>query len=435
MAEVKVRITAQNQTQTGFQSVLNDAKKSAAQVKQTFAQAASTPSGGGAATAGGSTLFGPNMTVDDWVAQAERNIEENMKKRKALRDSMRDASNTAADTGATDAPAGGGMLRWGAIISAAAGAGLFLKQKIDEVGKAFISVTDNANKFSESLSSIGQADSVQELVSGLRSANAQFESIKQQADEFKSSLTNNIANLVSLGSLFGTLDEQVASAGREKALNAELSLARQLKDLREQTAAIEMGGNVDDVRQRQQQDQMREALRMSLEGNSPRFIQRQLARFDDVMAAQEEFRQAQRDQERDKQNEEKAKKSARIDQDIRIKKARASGDNEALQQELMRQEMTSALESGATIGQAKDLAAIEAAVRAQKEMESQFKGSQGASAFQRVGLATNEFFDTRSNRTNTFDKLYKEMQITAKALVQIEKKVKDGDLILASSSR
>jgi hypothetical protein len=101
----------------------------------------------------------------------------------------------------------------------------------------------------------------------------------------------------------------------------------------------------------------------------------------------------------------------------------------------MRQDLTSALESGATLGQAKDLAAIEAAQRAQQQMQSEsFKGSMGASSFQRIGFASNEFFDTRNKPENTFSKLFEQMRKAADAAVRIDRKVKEGDLVLQSTN-
>ena len=441
MSEVKVRITAQNQTQTGFQSVLSDAKRTATQVRQTFSQATATPAGGGGGGAGGSVLFGPNMTADDWVAQAERNIEENLKKRKALRESMKEAGGGSQD-GGTMGPAGGGLLRFVGAATAAVGVGVFLKRTIEAVGERFKSVTQASEQFSNSVQKIGQASSISELVSGLNSANSEFAALQKKADDFKDlkftfeSIANNLANVFSGGALFQAIDDSVQSGAREKALQAELSLARQLRDLREQALTIQGGGDVEAVRRQQQNEQMREALRKGLQGSSPGRIASALGRFDDVTAERESVAQAERDRKRQEDNAEKAKRAAKIDQDIRVRRARASGDEAALQQELMRQDIANATDSGATIGQAKDLAAIEAAQRAQQQMQSgAFKGSMGASSFQRIGFASNEFFDTRSKPETNFVNLLKEMRKAADAAIRIDKKVKEGDLVLQSTNQ
>lgn len=440
MSEVKVRITAQNQTQTGFQSVLSDAKRTATQVQQTFSQAATTPAGGGGGAAGGSLLFGPNMTVDDWVAQAERNIEENLKKRKALRESMKEAAAGGQD-GSTMAPASGGLARFVGAATAAIGAGMFLNRTIEAVAERFTSVTEASDQFATSVQKMGQASSVSELVNGLNSANSEFAALQKKAEDFKQlkftfeNIANNLANVFSGGALFRAVDDSVESGAREKALQTELSLARQLRDLREQTATIQNGGDIEAVRRQQQNEQMREALRKGLDGSSPERIASALERFDAVTAERESIAQAERDRKRQEDNAEKAKRAAKIDRDIRVRQARASGDKAALQQELMRQDITSALESGATLGQAKDLAAIEAAQRAQQQMQSDsFKGSMGASSFQRIGFASNEFFDTRNKPENNFGKLFDQMRKAADAAVRIDKKVKEGDLVLQNSS-
>jgi hypothetical protein len=440
MSEVKVRITAQNQTQTGFQSVLSDAKRTATQVRQTFSQATATPAAGGGGGAGGSVLFGPNMTTDDWVAQAERNIEENLKKRKALRESMKQTAGGAQD-GSTIGPKGGGFLSFVGAATAAVGVGAFLNRTIQAVGERFQEVTKTSEQFSQSLGKIGQASSISELVSGLNSANSEFAALQKKADDFKGlkftleSIANNLANVFSGGALFQAIDDSVESGAREKALQTELSLARQLRDLREQAQTIQGGGDIEAVRRQQQNEQMREALRKGLEGSSPGRIASALGRFDDVTAERESVTQAERDRKRQEDNAEKAKRSAKLDQDIRIRQARASGDQSTLQQELMRQDLTSALESGATLGQAKDLAAIEAAQRAQQQMQSEsFKGSMGASSFQRIGFASNEFFDTRNKPENTFSKLFEQMRKAADAAVRIDRKVKEGDLVLQSTN-
>lgn len=441
MSEVKVRITAQNQTQTGFQSVLSDAKRTATQVQQTFSQAATTPAaGGGGGAGGGSALFGPNMTVDDWVAQAERNIEENLKKRKALRESMKEAAGGAQD-GSTIGPRGGGLLSFVGAATTAVGAGMFLNRTIQAVGERFQEVTKASDQFSQSLGKIGQASSISELVSGLNSANSEFDALQKKSEDFKQlkftfeSIANNLANVFSGGALFQSVDDNVANARREKGLQTQLSLARQLQDIQEQTATIQSGGDVQEVKARQQVERLREELRKSLEGQSPQTIQSALNRFDAITGANEKLRQAERERKQDEDDAQKARREAKIDQDIRIKRARGSGNAAELQQELLRQDIANALDSGATIGQAKDLAAIEAAMRAQQELNSSsFKGAQGASAFQRIGFASNEFFDTRNKPENEFSKLFDQMRKAADAAVRIDKKVKEGELVLQSSS-
>jgi hypothetical protein len=440
MSEVKVRITAQNQTQTGFQSVLSDAKRTATQVRQTFSQAA-TPAAGGGGGAGGSVLFGPNMTTDDWVAQAERNIEENLKKRKALRESMKETAGGAQD-GSTIGPKGGGFLSFVGAATAAVGVGMFLNRTIQAVGERFQEVTKASDQFSQSLGKIGQASSISELVSGLNSANSEFDALQKKSEDFKQlkftfeSIANNLANVFSGGALFQSVDDNVANARREKGLQTQLSLARQLQDIQEQTATIQSGGDVQEVKARQQVERLREELRKSLEGQSPQTIQRALGRFDAITGASEELRQAERDAENQRAQDEKQKRSNQIAREIRIKKAQASGDTATAQREMLLQSFDSAMErSGATIGQAKDLAAIEAAMRAQQELNSSsFKGSQGASAFQRIGFASNEFFDTRNKPENNFSKLFDQMRKAADAAVRIDKKVKEGDLVLQSTN-
>ena len=406
LSEVTVRRTAPNKTQTGCQSVLSDAKRTATQVRQTFSQATATPASGGAGGAsGGSALFGPNMTVDDWVAQAERNIEENLQKRKALRESMRESAAGGAQDGSSIGPKGGRFLSFAGAATAAVGVGMFLNRTIQAVGERFQEVTRASEQFSQSLGKIGRASSISELVSGLNSANGEFDALQKKGEDFKQlkftfeSIANNLANLFSGGALFQSVDDNLDNARREKGLQAQLGLARQLRDIQEQTATIQSGGDVQETKARQQTEQLREEFRKTLEGQSPQTIARAMQRFDEVSGASEEMKQAERDRKRQEDNAEKEKRSRKLDQDIRIRRAKMRGDDTTLQQELLRQDITSALDSGATLGQAKELAAIEAAMRAQQQLNANsFKGSQGASAFQRIGFATNEFFDTRKGR-------------------------------------
>jgi hypothetical protein len=105
---------------------------------------------------------------------------------------------------------------------------------------------------------------------------------------------------------------------------------------------------------------------------------------------------AQRDAERaEKEEERKRKKAADFNQNTELMEARASGDKGAEEAILREQDLEKGLEATGSLEDATRFADAAAALRQQQGAAGQ-TGSFGASSLQRIGFASNEFFDTRS---------------------------------------
>jgi|688.fasta_scaffold82953_2 hypothetical protein len=134
------------------------------------------------------------------------------------------------------------------------------------------------------------------------------------------------------------------------------------------------------------------------------------------------------DREAQKLSEEReriAKSKSELDQEIRLKEARLRGDKKAEENILQQQDMNRVLEAGGSFEQAANMAslnALERQIQAQQAINqgAGFQGSSGASAFQRVGLATNEFFDTRKPKDPAADT--KRAADFAKQILEVLKK-------------
>jgi colicin import membrane protein len=104
---------------------------------------------------------------------------------------------------------------------------------------------------------------------------------------------------------------------------------------------------------------------------------------------------AQRDAERaEKEEERKREKAADFNQNTELMEARASGDKGAEEAILREQDLEKGLEATGNLEDATRFADAAAALRQQQGAGGQ-SGSFGASSLQRIGFASNEFFDTR----------------------------------------
>jgi hypothetical protein len=107
-----------------------------------------------------------------------------------------------------------------------------------------------------------------------------------------------------------------------------------------------------------------------------------------------------------KEQERTAKFRQGIDQDIALTEAKLRGDKGAEEDILQQRDIDRAMEGGATFEQAANLAATNALQRQMEaasaaEGQAKMTGSFGASSLQRIGFASNEFFDTRRKEDPT----------------------------------
>ena len=184
MSEVKVRITAQNETQTGFQSVLSDAKKTAGEVKRTFSQATTAPSAMQPQQAAGSGGgFDARAFYDDAINKAEQQIETNLAKRKAAREAAAQAERAAnADSESSIMSLVG---RFAILAGAAVLVGKAISEGFQRIADAFQAATDQSKQFASALQAAGTATSLEGAIAGFKSLNAITEQTKATLDELQ----------------------------------------------------------------------------------------------------------------------------------------------------------------------------------------------------------------------------------------------------------
>jgi hypothetical protein len=99
------------------------------------------------------------------------------------------------------------------------------------------------------------------------------------------------------------------------------------------------------------------------------------------------------DQTRSKELERAAEQKKRFDQDIALAEAKLRGDKGAEEDILQQRDIDQAIEGGATFEQAANIAALNSMQRNLAKTGNQ--GTIQASSLQRIGFASNEFFDSR----------------------------------------
>jgi hypothetical protein len=193
MAEVKVKITAANQTQTGFQSVLADAQKTATQVQQTFARASTAPRMPQVKQPGGSG--GPiDIDIGDYGLGPLRELQQQLKQ-------AREAAQQAFDP---DPPQqfsngiGGVLGRFALLIGAAATVGKIVAAAFDQLSEAVKSAIGIQEQFNRTLQQAGQATSLEGAISEFGRLQASAEQTGKIVKEtFGRNIGESIANLFS----------------------------------------------------------------------------------------------------------------------------------------------------------------------------------------------------------------------------------------------
>jgi hypothetical protein len=416
MAEVKVKITAANQTQTGFQSVLADAKKTAAQVQQTFS---STNAPTFRPIPQGKTQTGDfskeladlaNASNEGTKAAAEEMLAE-------LRRVREGAKTTASEIENIPTQAGGLIGRLFGAGATGVGIGLFVKQQIEKVAEEYTKLIDLNATLDSSFKAIGSATTFDGIISGAKQAQEQIANIAKETENFKSGFLNNVANFFTGGQLFANADQLVADAGKITVQQVIASLKEQNKNLTQQIAGAKEG-RLDQVEKGQETQRQRSALESQLKalGASPEQIATGLQAFDrqrnlqqEKKFAQDDFAARQKFEERQRREEER--NSRRLSPGTRlgdvVGKELGPGNIEGIKQ-FEREQM---------------LQNQEAARAAQQQ--AIMTGSFGASQLQRIGFASNEFFDTRRKEDPA-----KTMQQVVRELQKVNKNLENGEPIV-----
>ena len=515
MAEVKVKITAANQTQTGFQSVLADAQKTATQVQQTFARAADP----------GIRMFKPKdlssgepikIDIGDYGLEPLRELQEKLKQ---VRQSARDAldSQPSEEFGNSIA---GTVGRIAALAIGAAVVGKAISSAFNKLSDAVRSAIGIQEQFNQTLSQAGRATSLSGAISEFTQlSNAAKQTGKVIAETFGKNIGEAIAN--ALQGRPGQLMARLADLSTGGAVRGELEAGQeqQRRIARENTMAnmarmdleaFELTGAGGDpaeiARIKREQEKRREIedLKTGLQGSDPAFIEQQVKELQGIQAMQDQMSAQAREfaanqqtaattaqtaqigmtpQERlaqEKSNqarlqeqiigasqgaESMAEVAARVaelnaeiakskqvqaqlekqiaDEAERAAKAQAASQRSAIAatqsqamankratmtpQEQLDFEMQGLADLEGFVGpevEAQKEAAIGRIMALQQQIQGQGQGalvgSMGASSLQRIGFASNEFFDTR--RREDPNKETKRAADVAKQILDILKK-------------
>ena len=485
-ADVTVRIKAQNDTRTGFQEALNDAKSFGKQASG--AMSASGPDGGGLRKV--LKGLGTDLAQASTPAEAFQAV----------------ATRVASAFGKVTAVVGGFAI--GQVI-----AGQF--QKLSEgVGSS----TKSLQEFSANYESVANATSMDQAISGFDRLQGSIEAAKSNLSALKSDFGAMIANAAMGGMAFREMEAAIKSMTVASASALSGSSALQLNQAQQQVGAFQSGGNdavralalqqqrereiaaleqrkgtdpqanflienaIDDARARfVQEDKLRFLTTASSAQQRTADIDRQTAQIG--MTPQERLAQERANQTRlqgevvgaSQGAESMLEISARVaelnaeiakskqvqaqlekqiaDEAERNAKAQAAAQRSALAstqsqamanrratmtpQEQLDFEMQGLADLEGFVGpevEAQKEAAIGRIMALQQQIQGQGQGalvgSMGASSLQRIGFASNEFFDTRRREDPN-----KETKRAADAAKQIYELLKKGEpLVLPASS-
>jgi hypothetical protein len=459
MAEVKVKITAQNEVQTGLQASLAEVRQFAGQAQKEMQTAMQMP-----ARQPAQERVAPTFKIDigDYGLEPLRQMQEELKR-------VRQSAQEALDPSPAQDFAGGigGVIgRFAILIGVAATVGKVIASAFDTLSAAVSKSTELQKQFAASLESAGSQTTLSGAISEFKQLSSIAEATQKTLDDtFSKTKLGALAN-ISKGN-FGPMLARSADAltggavsnllggnadqQREQSRQAFLaSLQRQRIEAEELAAA---GGDPkaqDTVRQMQEARERRRQFDVGIEGSglNPAQVAQARADMEAVIAANQASTAAQerldtekeitREKERQqklesgtragnvigkqlgpgsfegieelnreresvrkdaeqtaKEAERKKQKAAEFNLNTKLLEARAMGDKATEESILQGQDMAKGLEVTDSFEDAANFAAAASALREQQGAKGQ-SGSFGASSLQRIGFASNEFFDTRS---------------------------------------
>jgi hypothetical protein len=299
MAEVKVKITAANQTQTGFQSVLADAKKTATQVQQTFSQASAGPR---MPKLKEMASAGPmDIDIGDYGLGPLRELQEELKK-------TRQAAQQALDPQPAEEFSGGIAQSAGRMALLGVGAavvGKAISAAFDQLSQALKSAIGIQEQFNQTLSQAGRATSLSGAISEFTQlSNAAKQTGKVIADTFGRNIGEAIANalqgrpaqiisrladLTTGGAVRGELE---AGQEQQQRIARETTMANMARLDLESFELVGAGGDPAEVaRIKREQEKRRqiEDLRSGLAGSPAAFIEQQVSELQGIQAMQDQM--------------------------------------------------------------------------------------------------------------------------------------------------
>jgi len=381
MAEVKVKITAQNEVRTGFQQALQEAKKFGTEASRVAKIEPTTPTFSG---------------------------EGGLKPMRDIQRRIQERSEQAREVASPQQQEGGGIAgalgRIPIIGAAAAATGRILADQFDKVNQSVLNVVAGMERFSSAFRTAVDATTVESAIGGFNQLNAISEQTAKTLQGLKMDLGANFANLVLGGDPFRELQKTAESQrlGAFSALSASSALH---EDIANRRGAVAGDKNAEEILQRRLKD---EAELRALENLRP------LARTPDERLqldnAIESTRSRQNIDERAVLDRSDAEDRKRFEEGQSREREASARKAEREAQEQQRQ-LTGGREFGPGTAEAArggfrvDQANFaiqqqqEALLAAQGGASPQLQGSFGASDLQRIGFASDEFFDTRQNAT------------------------------------
>lgn len=457
MAEVKVKITAQNQTQTGFQAVLADAQKTAAQVKQTMAQASDV------------RVFQPkplssgpiSVDIGDYGLEPLRELQKQIAE---VRRTAQDALDPEIAENFSNG-IGGLIGRFAILIGVAATVGKILASAFDTLSQAVKSATANQEQFNRSIEAAGTATSFGGAIAGFKQLSAQAEQSKKDFDEtFGSSRLEPFANLLlgrpkqflagladgaMAGSVSRGMRDQEDRQGQIARDMLSASLERQFINAQELAGAGADPAAIEQVQIDQSRREQREQLVNLLKDENAEYVKAKQLQLEAIFAEEDRARAIKESAEAEKQATREKEKQAALESGTRrgnvTGRQLGPGNFEGIR-ELEREREAAARALGPQFGPGTADAALggfrvdaanfareqqeEALKLAQKQaQQTAFGGDFGASALQRVGGASTEFFRVRGESQQEQQKRATEF------LKQILQELKKGEPLVLGGSR
>lgn len=465
MAEVKVRITAQNETQSGFQQMLNDAKKVGVEARKAIAAplaaAPAAASTGGAMAQAAKQATPPELqelldTLRRARQLARQPIEVPLDAETAATTS-KNLSQTirglASDL--VNANSAGDVFQavisrlttaLGGLIAGAAGfaIGKIIAGQIDQATASMEGLNVAAANLNQSLNSLNAPSrSFDELGASVQAVSANIRALQSANDDLQGSFRNraldaamrsagnaasapflastplagvgNALNALGLGGGFLQQSQEQTDSNAAAARKSILAAIKQ--DLRDETDLAK--ARTDEERQLIKEQQKRAELRLQIEQVGGKEA---VAELEKIFALQDSIQ---------KQTEKTGTRKGNV-----IGEQLGPGNIKGIE-EMKREREAAARALGPEFGPGTAEAAtggfrVDAAMFQQQQAEeaaraimaqqqSAFQGSQGASAFQRIGFATNEFFDTRQKKSDPGEETKKAAKLVADILQVLKK--------------
>jgi len=454
-SEVKVLVKAENQTKTGFQSALNDAKKFGQEATK-----AATPGGG----SGGAEV---------------------RKALKGLGSDLAQASTPAEALQAVVTRVAGAFGKVTAVVGAFA-VGKIIAGQFEKLSEGVANSTSRLNEFTESAQNVATATNLESALSGFDAMQSSISAARSELQNLSSDFGALAANVLTGGAAFRVMQENIEAMQRVAAASLVSSTALQAKQAEQTAAAMQSGGKsaVGELATKQARDREIAALQARLDqainqkdGNTEASVRAAIENKRKQFNSEDAIRALSAQQEAaaaaDKtaslgmtptqllQNEKKAIAELKQQQKQFVSSAALNGISggalsdgtrqyyeiqtqiEGRQQRLIilqKQIDAETKKSAPAIGPEFGPGTAEAAtggfrvdaadfarqqqerlLRQSQSAQSQMTGSFGASQLQRIGFASSEFFDTRRKEDPA-----KSMQQIVKELQKVNKNLEGG---------